>query len=1221
LFKGGVPGGEFDTMEPDLKISALHLIEPAHLGHFEITESQAGNACEPGKIRIRKHRGTNHVTDTNYTGSIVISTDTLDGSWTVDTGTPANLDNTYGGGSDNGKALYTFAPGDNGEVILSLNVVQNPPAIDTVGVSVTNGFVVDEDNDGPYDFNFVVTDVTYRDEFSVAAYDNNDGTAAWSDVWVEVDGFNGADPSSGAGMMTGNVQMIAGKLVLTSNATTDGHVNDIDPSMTRPAALGLFTQSEPISIRYDYEYTSVSNVSDILLLQISSDNSNFVTVKTYNTLNGSSGSPISEDIDLSGVPAAAPVLAAIDDMNPNLYVRLVITEGYVLGTFKVDNFEVATGTTACNVTAFDHYDIYIPESGLACIASPVRIEGHDFQHNLSSPGAGTVLTLSTSTGAGTWASIITGTGNLADIGGLNDTDGQATYTFLTDEEYIELAFNYTDPAGDGALVNINVVDGNSREEIEDTAHDPSATFDEVGLLFFDEVGNSVNLPFQIAGKPALTAPASGNVTLQIVRSVPIGGENAAAACESLVADGDIVTIKLAGLCDNPSGCGGVSTMSVWDSANVEQSTVPVYSSPTPNPVGTSLTLAFANQDTSSFGKANIGAPINFMYPDAGKISLYAEYDIPFDNDVDGVQSGDTISKVSEPFIVRPFGFDIDFSDDRGSNGGVASVATDETGPAFARAGVGFNATVAAVAWEAGDDTNNDGIPDFGANLSDNPVTTNFGQESPDNNTVLVSVITDDPNLPGVDDNPGVPGGVTGELVLGELFQSFASGVSGPQPIAIDEVGIFDLSAQLIDNNVDRNPINYFDESPYAPVESVSGGAANVGRIYPDHFELVSSSFGPRVNQTCAMPSPFTYMGEEFGLNLSLAAKNGLDDITLNYRGDFAKLSTFSELDIRAIVDVDGSADNDLSSRLVNSTIAPTFGGSWVAGELSLSGNMKFSRQTSGAEDGPMVGVKISLGPIDDNDDGIFDPINGVSAGANNDVLLDTFDVDIDDGITEPGTDVLKLVNGGTHEFRYGRLLVDNAFGPETEPLNIPLRIEYFDGTDFVVNAEDDCTSFFYDASNPALTFLPNTTESDGAIPLDIDDVETTNDPKIENGIDMTINVFNGVTQNESDDDNVYDNDPDRSFYVTPTPTEEVGRVLVEFDLDHGSLPTTLDFLRYDWRGNTDPLPDGEDPADPYDEVPEGENYTDDPRGIVEFGSYRGHDRVINWQERYIGPGN
>jgi len=181
------------------------------------------------------------------------------------------------------------------------------------------------------------------------------------------------------------------------------------------------------------------------------------------------------------------------------------------------------------------------------------------------------------------------------------------------------------------------------------------------------------------------------------------------------------------------------------------------------------------------------------------------------------------------------------------------------------------------------------------------------------------------------------------------------------------------------------------------------------------------------------------MGEEFGLNLSLAAKNGLADIPLNYRGDFAKLSTFSALDIRAIVDVDGSADNDLSSRLVNSTIAPTFGGSWVAGELSLSGNMKFSRQTSGAEDGPMVGVKISLGPIDDNDDGIFDPINGVSAGANNDVLLDTFDVDIDDGITEPGTDVLKLVNGGTHEFRYGRLLVDNAFGPETEPPNIPLR--------------------------------------------------------------------------------------------------------------------------------------------------------------------------------------
>jgi hypothetical protein len=40
----------------------------------------------------------------------------------------------------------------------------------------------------------------------------------------------------------------------------------------------------------------------------------------------------------------------------------------------------------------------------------------------------------------------------------------------------------------------------------------------------------------------------------------------------------------------------------------------------------------------------------------------------------------------------------------------------------------------------------------------------------------------------------------------------------------------------------------------------------------------------------------------------------------------------------------------------------------------------------------------------------------------------------------------------------------------------------------------------------------------------------------------------------------------------------------------------------------------------YDEEPEGANYDDNPRGTIEFGSYRGHDRVLNWKEIYVGSG-
>ena len=67
-------------------------------------------------------------------------------------------------------------------------------------------------------------------------------------------------------------------------------------------------------------------------------------------------------------------------------------------------------------------------------------------------------------------------------------------------------------------------------------------------------------------------------------------------------------------------------------------------------------------------------------------------------------------------------------------------------------------------------------------------------------------------------------------------------------------------------------------------------------------------------------------------------------------------------------------------------------------------------------------------------------------------------------------------------------------------------------------------------------------------------------------------------------------------------------MIVEFNLSDPQLPYLLDFLSYDWRT----------PGELDDETEDG-IYTDNPRSRLEFGSYRGHDRVINWQEIYIGP--
>jgi len=130
---------------------------------------------------------------------------------------------------------------------------------------------------------------------------------------------------------------------------------------------------------------------------------------------------------------------------------------------------------------------------------------------------------------------------------------------------------------------------------------------------------------------------------------------------------------------------------------------------------------------------------------------------------------------------------------------------------------------------------------------------------------------------------------------------------------------------------------------------------------------------------------------------------------------------------------------------------------------------------------------------------------------------------------------------------------------------------------------------------------------------DLDPGETV----IENGelVDVEINVFEGVTNRLQDGDADDSNDTDRPL-ITSAPDPEgddefSGQAMVEFDLGAATLDTSLEFLSYDWRGDA-----AEDPMDPYDEIPDGD-YSDFPRGVVEFGSYRGHDRVINWQELFI----
>lgn len=141
----------------------------------------------------------------------------------------------------------------------------------------------------------------------------------------------------------------------------------------------------------------------------------------------------------------------------------------------------------------------------------------------------------------------------------------------------------------------------------------------------------------------------------------------------------MVDIDFAVECANPSSC----------SSTAPAQTFAVN--------GTSLGSALQNTNglagaanyqtiASTFADASVGTavPIVVEYSDAGQVQLHARYNIPFDEDAEGVESGDYLEG-STTFVVRPFGFDIDFDDDRSLDTD-DSRAEDASGVVFRKPG-------------------------------------------------------------------------------------------------------------------------------------------------------------------------------------------------------------------------------------------------------------------------------------------------------------------------------------------------------------------------------------------------------------------------------------------------------------------------------------------------------------------------------------------------------
>ncbi len=204
------------------------------------------------------------------------------------------------------------------------------------------------------------------------------------------------------------------------------------------------------------------------------------------------------------------------------------------------------------------------------------------------------------------------------------------------------------------------------------------------------------------------------------------------------------------------------------------------------------------------------------------------------------------------------------------------------------------------------------------------------------------------------------------------------------------------------------------------------------RFYPNAFELTNNAGAtPSVLDACSS-SGFTYFDESaIDIDYKITAKNALGDAISNY--DAASgygVATVS-------IGVESTADDgvNLASRLSGAT------SSWSSGVYSVDSS---SSQFASSGSSPNAELLANVGLI------INDTLDGLN--------LASLDFDPGGAGDCTGSCTGKILPSSLR-LRHGRLRLTGASGPETVALPAPLETQYYNGSVWIRNTLDDCTSF------------------------------------------------------------------------------------------------------------------------------------------------------------------
>ncbi|EKO3924461.1 MSHA biogenesis protein MshQ [Vibrio metschnikovii] len=438
-------------------------------------------------------------------------------------------------------------------------------------------------------------------------------------------------------------------------------------------------------------------------------------------------------------------------------------------------------------------------------------------------------------------------------------------------------------------------------------------------------------------------------------------------------------------------------------------------------------------------------------------------------------------------------------------------AADLSCSVFARAGEGFNLNIKAVAAEPNEDN------DFTNNLG----LTNYQQQ----NIILNHTLVEPSN------------GSAGSI--GTLNYHHELGSSTTVQQSVHEVGVFDFS--LVP------PISYLGLDLIAaglPIAVTSTGP--IGRFIPAYFDV--SPMTVTLAAACSTGGqPFTYLGQPFGYannpGLYLQPKSGSGSDTLNYLiGDWWRYD--NDWENREYINNINSLTVEKVSLNANVIRQPSLGSGVILNDEQL----RYQKPID-----PMVpfnadfNLQLSINDLRDSDDVCY------RTSYSEDCLGYTFE-NIDQ----------------TMPLYWGRLTIEDVFGPETQGLEQPIYVERYTSNGFVRTTEDNCTAL------PAIT-----------------------------GFILQSDDYVVVTEGSAVPPQVLAEHTAGNFAQ--------GKRIVRFSAPgagvRGVIDTMLNLDTHNLMWLAEP-----DDEKTLEDQPWQYYFKDSTQGQVQFGLYRGNDRVIWWRE-------